>query len=136
MGTRLKTRRGSDLYSFWGERIAEALNAASRAHKDPTIVNLASAEYFGAVDRTALASPVVVCRFLEEKDGEARVLGFFAKRARGLMARYAIDRRIARAEGLKAFDSGGYRFRPELSTDAEWVFARPQPPPVGATKES
>lgn len=135
MGVRLKTKRGATLYSFWGERIAQALNAAAEGHKDRTLVNLASAEYFGAVDRQALEMPVVACRFLEEKDGEARTLSFFAKRARGLMARYAIDRRIERAEGLKRFDVAGYRFRPDLSADGDWVFSRPQPPPVAATRE-
>ncbi|MET0336796.1 MAG: peroxide stress protein YaaA, partial [Caulobacter sp.] len=135
MGTRLKTKRGPDLYRFWGARIAGQLNEASRGARDRTLVNLASAEYFGAVDAQALEMPTVHVRFLEEKDGEARVLSFFAKRARGMMARYAIDNRIDRAEGLKAFDSGGYRFRPELSGANEWTFARPQPPPVGSTRD-
>ena len=130
MGVRLKTRRGQSLYDFWGPRIAEALNMAASGHKDRTLVNCASQEYFGAVDRAALNLPVVACRFLEEKDGEARVLSFFAKRARGLMARYAIDNRIERTADLRAFDAAGYRFVASLSTDEEFTFARPQPPPV------
>lgn len=132
MGTRLKTKRGPDLYRFWGEKIARSLNEAIRGHKDRTLVNLASAEYFGAVDVSALEMPTVSIRFLEEKDGEARVISFFAKRARGMMARYAIDRRIDRAEKLKAFDTAGYRYQPERSSDEEWVFSRPQPPPAGS----
>ena len=126
-GTRLKTRRGSSLYDFWGDRISKQLNADAEGHADPTLVNLASQEYFGAVDAKALKLPVVTCHFKEEKGNELRVLGFFAKRARGRMARYVIDNRIDRAEGLKGFDLDGYGFRADLSTDADWVFARLQP---------
>lgn len=132
MGVRIKTRRGQSLYDFWGSRISAALDEAALGHKDRTVVNCASGEYFGAVDRQALKAPVVSCRFLEEKDGEARIISFFAKRARGAMARYAIDNRIDRATDLKAFDVDGYRFQPHLSSDEELTFARPQPPPPRA----
>jgi cytoplasmic iron level regulating protein YaaA (DUF328/UPF0246 family) len=134
MGVRIKTRRGQTLYDFWGPRIAEQLDAAMVGQKDRTIVNCASQEYFGAVDRGALKAPVIGCRFLEEKDGEARILSFFAKKARGLMARYAIDNRIERAADLRAFDRDGYRFMASLSTDDEFTFARPQPPPVAQAR--
>jgi uncharacterized protein len=127
MGTRLKTKRGHNLYDYWGETISQTLNAAAAGHADPTLVNLASQEYFGAVDAKVLKLPVVTCHFKEEKAGALRVLGFFAKKARGRMARYVIDNRVDRAEGLKGFDLDGYRFQPSLSTDADWVFARPQP---------
>ena len=130
MGVRLKTRRGNTLYDFWGDRIAQALNGAGEGHKHHQIVNLASQEYFGGVDRKALRWPVIACRFLEEKDGEAKIISFYAKKARGLMARYAADTKAKQADDLKTFDYDGYRFRPELSTDDEWVFQRPQPPPV------
>jgi cytoplasmic iron level regulating protein YaaA (DUF328/UPF0246 family) len=137
MGVRLATERGHTLYDFWGDRISKALNKAARGQADRTLVNLASQEYFGAVDALALKLPVVTCQFLEEKDGEARVLSFYAKAARGMMARYAIDNRVEAPEGLKDFDRAGYSFRPERSTDAEWVFARPQPPPIaGRTARS
>lgn len=126
MGTRLKTRRGASLYAFWGDRISKALNAEAEGHADRSLINLASQEYFGAVDRKALKLPVVTCLFKEERDGEARQISFFAKKARGLMARYAIDHRIDRPEGLKDFTVEGYRFRPDASTAEEWVFARPQ----------
>lgn len=135
MGTRLKTRRGQSLYDFWGGRIAEALNAAASGHKDKTLVNCASGEYFGAVDRKALKLPVVACRFLEEKDGEARIISFYAKKARGLMARYAIDNRVERAADLRSFDREGYRFVPELSSHEEFTFARPQPPPLAQQRK-
>ncbi len=130
MGVRIKTKRGASLYDFWGAKVSETLDAALVGHKDRTLVNCASQEYFGAVDRAALKAPVISCRFLEEKDGEARIMSFFAKKARGLMARYAIDNRLERAADLRAFDVEGYRFQPSLSTEEEFTFARPQPPPV------
>jgi cytoplasmic iron level regulating protein YaaA (DUF328/UPF0246 family) len=135
MGVRLKTRRGQSLYDFWGDRVSHALNEAARGHRDKTLVNCASGEYFGAVDRQALTLPVVSCRFLEEKDGEARIISFYAKQARGLMARYAIDNRIDRVADLKGFDVAGYRFVAALSSDEEFTFARPQPPPVARTRK-
>ena len=134
MGVRINTRRGASLYDFWGPRVSQALDAALAGHKERTLINCASQEYFGAVDRAALKAPVVSCRFLEEKDGEARIMSFFAKRARGALARFAIDNRIERAQDLKAFDIDGYRFQPALSTDDEFTFARPQPPPVAQVR--
>ncbi|MES2341936.1 MAG: peroxide stress protein YaaA [Pseudomonadota bacterium] len=128
MGTRLKTKRGPSLYAFWGDKVATALNAQAARHKDPTLVNCASQEYFGVVDLKALKLPVVSPRFVEEKDGQAKVISFYAKKARGLMARYAVDHRIETAADLKAFDSEGYRFQPQASSESEWVFSRPQPP--------
>ena len=135
MGTRLKTKRGQSLYDFWGDRISQALNEAAMGHKDKTLVNCASGEYFGAVDRRALKLPLLTCRFLEEKGGEARIISFFAKKARGLLARYAIENRIGRAADLKAFDAAGYRFAPSLSSDDEYTFTRPQPPPVAELRQ-
>ena len=124
MGTRLKTRRGSSLYDFWGDRISKQLNADAEGQKDPTLINLASQEYFGAVDAKALKLPVITPNFREEKDGESRIISFFAKKARGTMARFAIDERIERAEDLKAFDRDGYSFNKGLSTDTDWIFTR------------
>ena len=129
MGVRVKTRRGHSLYDFWGDRISAQLSVDAEGMADPTLVNLASQEYFGAVDAKALTLPIVNIHFLESRDGEDRVVSFFAKKARGAMARYAIDQRIDRAEGLKGFDREGYRFIPEASTETDWVFTRPQPEP-------
>ena len=134
MGVRIKTRRGASLYEFWGPRVSEALDFAAAGHKDRMIVNCASGEYFGAVDRKALKAPVLACRFLEEKDGDARIVSFYAKKARGLMARYAIDHRIERAADLRAFDVAGYRFVADQSSDTEFTFSRPQPPLVAPTR--
>jgi len=124
MGTRLKTRRGANLYDFWGDRISDQLNADADGHEDPTLINLASQEYFGAVDAKALKLPVVTPQFREIRDGESRIISFFAKKARGTMARYAIDERIDQAAGLKAFDRDGYRFDKDGSTETEWLFTR------------
>lgn len=131
MGVSLRNPRGSTLYGFWGDRISKALNGDAKGQAEPVLINLASQEYFGSVDVRALKIPAITVSFKEESDGRLRVLGFYAKKARGLMARYAIDHRIEVAEGLKAFDVAGYRFRPELSDGREWVFARPQPEPKG-----
>ena len=135
MGVRLKTKRGQRLYDFWGPRLSEALNAAARGHKDPTLVCAASGEYFGAVDRAALKLPVIQTRFLEEKDGDARIVSFFAKRARGMLARWAIDNRIAKAADLKGFDAAGYRYVADRSSETEFTFARPQPAPVTPSRK-
>jgi uncharacterized protein len=127
MGTRLKTRRGNSLYDFWGPRIAQLIKADLDGHACPVVINLASTEYFGAVDVKALKARVVTCAFHEVKDGQSRILSFYAKAARGLMARYAIDHRITDPEGLKAFDTAGYAFDPAASKADTWVFSRPQP---------
>lgn len=136
MHSRLKTKRGQTLYEFWGATIAEKLNEAALGHKDKTLVNCASGEYFGAVDRAALKLPVVACRFLEEKDGEARIISFYAKRARGSLARWATLNRVQRAADLKAFDADGYRFDLASSSDEEFTFVRPQPPPPSQQKQA
>ncbi len=124
MGTRLKTRRGASLYDFWGDRISKCLNTDAEGQADPTLMNLASQEYFGAVDAKALKLPVVTPHFRESKDGESRIISFFAKKARGGMARFAIDERIVRAQDLKAFDRDGYRFDKSASSDTDWIFIR------------
>ncbi len=124
MGTRLKTRRGGSLYDFWGDRISKCLNADAEGHTDPTVINLASQEYFGAVDAKALKLPVVTPHFREEKDGETRIISFFAKKARGAMTRFAIDERIETPADLKAFDRDGYKFDKAASTETDWIFIR------------
>ncbi|GAA0654981.1 peroxide stress protein YaaA [Brevundimonas lenta] len=124
MGTRLKTRRGTSLYDFWGDRISKCLNDDAEGQAEPTLVNLASQEYFGAVDAKALKLTVITPHFYEDKAGDRRIISFFAKRARGTMARFAIDERIERAEELKRFDRDGYRFDKAASTDTDWIFIR------------
>ena len=125
MKTRLANDRGKDLYAFWGDRLTRALNAAqAEGQGAPVLVNLASSEYFKAVDPTALKARVVTPVFEDLQGGAYKVVGFFAKKARGLMARFAIRRRLADPDGLKAFRDGGYAFDPAASGEDRWVFRR------------
>ena len=127
MGTRLKTRRGENLYAFWGDRIASQLRDRLADHADPTLVNLASNEYFKAARARSLQTPVIECVFEDWKQhpDEGRVIGFLAKYARGLMARYIITQRLDRADGLKDFKAQRYEFQPARSTSERWIFSRP-----------
>ncbi|WP_427183833.1 peroxide stress protein YaaA [Bordetella bronchialis] len=126
MGTRLETPRGKNLYEFWGADIAEYLNERLEGVKKPIVVNLASEEYFKSVDLKALKARVVQCVFQEWKNGAYKIISFSAKRARGLMARYAIQHKIATPEKLQAFDSEGYAYDASVSTADKLVFRRKQ----------
>jgi len=128
MGTRMENSRGKSLYDFWGSTLAETLNADLTSHADQTIVNLASNEYIKAVDRKVLNAPMIDAKFLNVKDGKARALMFYAKRARGLMARWIIQNQVDRVAGLKDFNLEGYTLDGESSTPETLVFTRPQPP--------
>ena len=124
MGTRVVTPRGKNLYQFWGTQIADYLNQRAAAEKTPVVVNLASEEYFKAVDRRVLLPRVVTCVFEERKADGYKIVSFFAKRARGLMARYAVKHRVMRVEQLKNFAEEGYRFAPSVSEPDRLVFRR------------
>ncbi|MFM7483901.1 MAG: peroxide stress protein YaaA [Burkholderiaceae bacterium] len=124
MGTRLTTKRGKDLYAFWGDEITDALNEALLAAKAEVLVNLASEEYFKSVRPAKLNRPVITPVFEEWKGGGYKIVSFFAKRARGLMARYAIENKLTKPAQLKAFDVEGYRFDTKASGDARYVFRR------------
>jgi cytoplasmic iron level regulating protein YaaA (DUF328/UPF0246 family) len=125
MGSKLKTRRGGSLYEYWGSQIAKALNAQAELLGSDVLVNCASQEYFGAVDPKALKLKVITPVFMEDKPGGPKIVSFYAKRARGAMARYIIQRRLTAPRSLMDFDSGGYLYRSELSTDESPVFVRP-----------
>ena len=127
MGTKMVNGRGKSLYDFWGARIADRLNADLTDHADTTVVNLASNEYFKAVDADALGQTVIGAKFLNVKDGEARSLMYYAKHARGTMARWIMENRLDRADGLKDFNADGYALDAAASTENELVFSRPQP---------
>lgn len=129
MGTKLATKRGKSLYDFWGSAIAETLNADMEGHTDQTIVNLASNEYFKAVDKKTMTHPVITAKFLNVKDGKARALMYYAKYGRGLMARWIMQNRVDRADGLKDFNLDGYKLDKKASSDTELVFSRKQPAP-------
>ena len=124
MGTRLATEHGNTLYQYWGSQIAEHLNTRLRADTTPVVVNLASQEYFKAVDRKALKARVIDCVFEDWKGDAYKIISFHAKRARGLMARYAITHRVATPHQLEGFDLEGYVFAPASSTPERLVFRR------------
>jgi cytoplasmic iron level regulating protein YaaA (DUF328/UPF0246 family) len=124
MGTQLTNPAGKDLYRFWGTQIADYLNQRLRSDISPVVVNLASQEYFKAVDTRALKGRVVTCVFEEYKAGQYKVISFFAKRARGLMARFATTHRLATPEQLRAFDAEGYAWDAKASRDDRLVFRR------------
>jgi cytoplasmic iron level regulating protein YaaA (DUF328/UPF0246 family) len=124
MGTALRTRAGANLYRFWGARIADYLNERLQGDRTPVVVNLASQEYFKAVDLTVLRARVVECVFEEWKGGRYKIISFNAKRARGLMARFAVERRLELPRQLEAFDAEGYAFTPDASEPDRLVFRR------------
>lgn len=127
MGSRLGTRRGADLYAYWGDTLARGLNRQAATVGTDTLVNCASQEYFKAVDRPALRLRVVTPVFLEERGGTAKVVSFFAKRARGAMARHVIENRLTDPADLEGFAAGGYAFDPGRSTPDGPVFVRSRP---------
>ncbi|PLX34218.1 MAG: peroxide stress protein YaaA [Hyphomicrobiales bacterium] len=125
MGRKLHNPKGEDLYDFWGADIAHALDEQLRGHQSKTVVNLASNEYFKVIDRKGLKADILDIDFKEERDGQFKIIGIHAKRARGAMARFMIQNRIETPAGLKDFSEGGYGFRPGLSSDEKFVFTRP-----------
>ncbi|MGJ3232231.1 MAG: peroxide stress protein YaaA [Oceanicaulis sp.] len=129
MGTRLKTRKGANLYAFWGDDIAKQLKSDLDGHASKTIVNLASNEYAKAAKLKSLGVPVITPDFKEEKDGKLRTLMVYAKQARGAMARWILDNRIEDPAKLKEYDLDGYRYDPDGSSEDTLLFTRPQPAP-------
>ena len=129
MGSRLKTRRGASLYDYWGDQLSKALNAQADAVGTKVLVNCASQEYFGAVAPKSLKLNVITPAFMEDKaDGKGpKIVSFFAKKARGAMARFVVQNRLTDPESVKDFDLGGYAYQEELSTADKPVFVRPYP---------
>lgn len=127
MGTKLANPRGKDLYAFWGERISTWLNEALLAQGDEVLLNLASNEYFSAVKRKALNARIIDTEFKDLKNGQYKIISFYAKKARGLMARYVIKERLQDPEGLKDFNDQGYRYSAEHSKADSLVFLRDHP---------
>lgn len=123
MGTKLRNPRGEDLYDFWGDLITLEINKACKG-AGAVVINLASQEYAAVVKPGKLTVPMITPVFREIKDGQARVIGLMAKRARGMMARFMIVNRLESPETLKDFSEGGYRFQPGLSDATRWEFSR------------
>ncbi|MCB9693012.1 MAG: peroxide stress protein YaaA [Alphaproteobacteria bacterium] len=124
MGTSLENPRGKDLYAWWGDRLAKKLDEDLKGHADRVVVDLASKEYNRAVPSRALKADRLDVQFKELRDGKARVISFFAKKARGTFARWMVQNRIERRDDLKGFDADGYAYSDELSSASSWVFIR------------
>lgn len=124
MGTKLTNGRGTNLYQFWGNKITEQLNQVMNAQGDDVLINLASNEYFKAVKPKALVAKVITPVFKDCKNGQYKIISFYAKKARGLMARFIIENRVESAEELKEFTVAGYYFVEAESTESEFVFKR------------
>jgi hypothetical protein len=128
MGLKFANQRGKNLYEFWGDRVTDTLNEDLASANTDVLINLASNEYFKAVKPKALNADVITPQFKDLKNGQYKMISFFAKKARGVMARYIIDNRITDPEALKAFNGSGYYFSEEHSKGPQWVFLRDEAP--------
>jgi cytoplasmic iron level regulating protein YaaA (DUF328/UPF0246 family) len=128
MGTKLANARGKDLYAFWGTRISEWLNEALADQGDDVLLNLASNEYFSAVKRNALNARIINTDFKDLKNGQYKIISFYAKKARGMMSRFVIEERVNDPAALKQFDVQGYRYSAEQSSADKLVFLRDHAP--------
>jgi uncharacterized protein len=124
MGTRLVTERGKNLYEFWGEMITNGLNKALKAQGDEILINLASQEYFKSVKPKKLQGKIITPAFKELKNGHYKMIGIYAKKARGLLSRYIIQNKISQPDEIKSFDLDGYVFRESFSDDQNFIFTR------------
>ncbi|OOF37850.1 peroxide stress protein YaaA [Rodentibacter trehalosifermentans] len=124
MGTKLANKKGKDLYAFWGNVITQSLQQALDAQGENVLINLASDEYYKSVKESQLHAQIIKPIFLDNKNGQYKVVSFYAKKARGLMCRYMIQQRLTQAEQLKDFDLGGYWFDEAASNEKEWIFKR------------
>ena len=124
MGTKLENVRGSNLYQFWGDIITNELNKTLTEQGDEVLINLASNEYFKAVNKKSLKATIITPQFKDWKNGQYKIISFFAKKARGLMARYIIQNQLTDIEPLKNFDLAGYQYNSDLTQGNEWVFTR------------
>ena len=126
MGTSFKNARGKDLYAFWGERVTDSLKQVLEQQKKPVLLNLASEEYFKVLQAKNLDCPVISPIFQDGKDGKYKIISFYAKRARGLMARFVVENRITDAADLKGFNLDGYKYVPSESKPEKPLFRRPE----------
>jgi hypothetical protein len=124
MGCKLRNSRGDNLYQFWGDIITNELNQSLQENNDDVLINLASTEYFKSVKTTLLNATVVTPIFKDWKNGQYKIISFFAKKARGLMARYIIQNKLTKADDIKQFDLAGYQYEPTMSKGNDWVFTR------------
>ncbi|MCW8973846.1 MAG: peroxide stress protein YaaA [Gammaproteobacteria bacterium] len=126
MGRKVDTGRGKNLYEFWGDKITEGLNRQMKNIKSPYLINLASSEYFKSVKPKRLDGEIITPEFKDWKNGQYKMMGVYAKKARGQLSRFVIQNRLTEPEAMKDFDVDGYVFNEELSSDSKWVFTRRQ----------
>lgn len=124
MGTGFANARGKNLYHFWGDILTGQLNSELKNRKEKKVVNLASTEYWSAVNPRKLDADVITPIFKDQKNGQYKIISFFAKKARGMMSAYIIQQQLKHAEAIKEFTTAGYRFNESLSTASDWVFTR------------
>ena len=127
MGTRLNNKKGKNLYEFWGDSLSVAISQELKEHKDKTVINCASNEYFKSIYNSSLNANIITPEFKEIKNGKTRMISIFAKRARGMMARFIVENRIEAADRILDFNMAGYKYNSSLSEDAKPVFTRVQP---------
>lgn len=128
MGTKLSNERGKNLYEFWGDTLTDGLNEQLKKIKSQYLINLASNEYFKAVKPKQINGEVITPAFKEYKNGDYKMIGFYAKKARGLLSRYIIQNQLSDVEDIKSFDVEGYKFNKSLSKGNNWVFTRKSAP--------
>ena len=126
MGTKLKNKVGKDLYEYWGDTLSNSISEELSNHEHNVVINCASIEYFRSIDRPSLNAEVITPQFKEYKNGKLKMISFFAKRARGMMARYIIQNKINDGKDILSFNLGGYSYDPSISTPASPVFTRTQ----------
>ncbi|MDG1442278.1 MAG: peroxide stress protein YaaA [Pseudomonadales bacterium] len=124
MGTKIKNPGGKDLYEFWGDKITQAIQCELSSHRNKTLINLASIEYFKSINSSLLPGNIINPIFKDYSNGNYKILSFFAKKARGSMSSFIVKNRITKPSDLKSFDIDGYSFNDSLSTDQDWVFTR------------
>lgn len=128
MGAGLQVGKTKNLYEFWGDALTSEINETLKGHKNKVLVNLASGEYFSAIKQANLKAELVHCEFKEERGNSFKMIGTYAKKARGMMVRYVVKNKVDDVEGLKGFNIDGYAFNAKLSGANALVFTRPQVP--------
>lgn len=124
MGTKIKIGRKIDLYAFWGEKLTETINTELDKHKEKVLINLASTEYFNAINTKKIKSRILTCTFKEERNGKLQFITIYGKKARGLMTRFIIKNKIEKPDDLKHFEEEGYFYNDRASKENDWVFSR------------
>lgn len=127
MGTSIAVGKAKNLYQYWGKTVSEDIATMLQTHQDKVLINIASEEYFKVIDSKSFSWPIINCVFKDKKGSDYKMIGFFAKKARGYMAAYIVKNRVEKRDDLKNFDAHGYAFNSKMSTESTWVFTRDKP---------